>query len=282
MHPKNRHLNGYDLIRLTKVYPPLKKYIVTNQFAKESLDFKQAGVVKALNTALLKADYNISYWDFPISHLCPPIPGRADYLLYLNELLIQHGLDQSPIKILDIGTGATLIYPLLGCRLFNWQFKASDINPEALQNAQNIIAQNHLQNCIHLMRQNNRTQLLKGIILPDEKFSASICNPPFFDSPTQALKTRHRKQKNLKIKDTGFKGLAKELWTPGGELQFVKKYINESQNYKHQIKLFSSLISSQKNLAQLIRYIKRAKIFKYEVIKMTQGHKQSHILVWYF
>jgi 23S rRNA (adenine1618-N6)-methyltransferase len=60
-----------------------------------------------LNKAILKAFYKIEYWDIPLHYLCPPIPGRADYLHYTADLLAECNNGQIPrgkdIRILMLG-----------------------------------------------------------------------------------------------------------------------------------------------------------------------------------
>ncbi len=284
MHPDNKHQNAYDFKQLIKVHPPLKNYVLTIAYGRLSIDFSKSQAVKALNTALLKSTYGVQYWDIPAQNLCPPIPGRADYILYLNDLINKHQLTQKPVKILDIGTGANLIYPILGCKIFDWQFIATDIDPKSLDNAKKIIRKNNLEHCIKLKRQVNPKNILKGVIEKQEHFTASMCNPPFFDSLEAAQKANRRKNRHLKhpIRQRNFQGIANELWIEGGELSFIKKYMNESLQYSRQIKLFTTLVSNKKHLALLIRYLKRKKVNKYEVIPMQQGQKTMHILVWNF
>ena len=84
--------------------------------------------MKELNKGLLFSFDKISIWDFPDENLCPPIPGRLDYIHHLADLLSS----EEPIKILDIGTGATCIYPLLGVASFDWKFVATDIDLDSL------------------------------------------------------------------------------------------------------------------------------------------------------
>ena len=283
MHPENKHRNGYDFKALMSVNPELKQFVQTNKYGNLSIDFSNHKAVKVLNTALLQQYYDINFWDFSDTNLTPPVPGRADYLYYLKDLLNKHNVLQKPVKILDIGTGAGLIYPLLGCRLFHWQFTASDINKKSLQNAQKIIDKNNLSECIELRLQTQPENILKGIVKPEDQFSASMCNPPFFKSKEDALKATSRKNKNLGLatKNRNFSGVDQELWTQGGEVAFVKKYIDESRVFSKQISLFTSLVSNHKNIPQLIRHLKRQKIKHYEVVTFGQGQKQMNILVWY-
>lgn len=118
MHPRNRHLNGYDFSYLVKQLPELAKWLVINKAGDTSIDFSDAKAVKMLNQALLKSYYNVDFWDIPEGYLCPPIPGRVDYIHYLADLLADDNNGVIPtgkqIKVLDIGTGANLVYPLTG------------------------------------------------------------------------------------------------------------------------------------------------------------------------
>src|SRR5210317_1788860 len=93
--------------------------------------------------------YKLSVWDFPDENLCPPIPGRLDYIHHLADLLS----NEKKIKILDIGTGATCIYPLLGVSEYNWDYVATDIDLDSLDTAQDIIDDNSLHHKIELRQQ---------------------------------------------------------------------------------------------------------------------------------
>ena len=127
MNTNNPHINNYDLQRLAKLTPKLKDYIFVNQYKVETIDFANPEAVKTLNKALIKSYYDIDYWEFSNSHLCPPIPSRVDYLHEINDVLKINNLNDKA-TVLDIGTGATLIYPLLGQKAFGWNkcaFEAS-------------------------------------------------------------------------------------------------------------------------------------------------------------
>jgi len=113
LHPNNKHNSVYNFSELTAVYPLLNEFVFINKYKTETIDFANSEAVKAINTALLFKYYNITFWDFPDDNLCPPIPGRVDYIHYLNDLLKSSGIKKN-ISILDIGTGASCIYPLLG------------------------------------------------------------------------------------------------------------------------------------------------------------------------
>jgi 23S rRNA (adenine1618-N6)-methyltransferase len=114
LHPRNRFRSGYDFPALVERHSPLAAFVRPNPHGEASVDYANPAAVKALNQALLKQAYGIETWDVPPGYLCPPIPGRSDYLHHLADLL--RGSDSSPtpsgrsIAVLDIGVGASCIF----------------------------------------------------------------------------------------------------------------------------------------------------------------------------
>jgi len=135
MHKNNIHKSGYNFENLCKAYPQLKEFVFENNFQTQTIDFANPEAVKQLNTALLFTHYNIKFWEFPDENLCPPIPGRVEYIHILNNLLKSSGINNN-VSVLDIGTGASCIYPLLGHQVYNWNFVATDIDSNSLKQAQ--------------------------------------------------------------------------------------------------------------------------------------------------
>ena len=87
MHPNNLHREGYNFDALVKNHAPLKAHLFQNNFGNISIDFASSEAVMALNKALLIHHYNITDWNLPAGYLCPPIPGRADYVHHLADLV---------------------------------------------------------------------------------------------------------------------------------------------------------------------------------------------------
>ncbi len=153
LHPRNRHRAPYDFKELIKSCPDLKKFVAKNSYGNESIDFKDPIAVKTLNKAIIKLFYNIT-WDIPEHFLCPPIPGRADYIHYIADLLALKNRGITPkgnkISVIDIGVGANCIYPLIGHREYGWNFIGTDIEPLAIAIAKAIVAQNNLTEAIEI------------------------------------------------------------------------------------------------------------------------------------
>ncbi|MEG0918229.1 MAG: 23S rRNA (adenine(1618)-N(6))-methyltransferase RlmF [Myroides sp.] len=285
LHPRSFHNKPYNFQELTLKVPELKQFIVKNREGADTVQFADPKAVYLLNKALLLHFYNLNFWDIPNQNLVPPIPGRADYIHYLSDLLKVDNPDK--ITVLDIGTGASLVYPLIGSSVYNWNFVATDIEQKSMEIAQEIINKNiHLSSKITLRLQSDKKQILSGIIIKDDYFDAVMCNPPFFKSKKEAEAQTIRKLKGLDKRKTpklinNFSGESNELWCNGGELSFVLNYIKESVLFKNQVGWFTSLISNEDNLKPLqIELKKSAKEIK--VIDMAQGNKKSRILAWRF
>ncbi len=291
LHPRNLHRNSYDFEKLISCVPELKHYVFSNAFGNSSINFSIPKAVKLLNKALLQHFYNVKEWDIPDGNLCPPIPGRADYIHYIADLLAENSTEipkGSSVKGLDIGTGANLVYPLIAHQSYGWEMLGTDINVSSLENAQNILDRNpDFSSNIHLTFQPDSDSVFKNVLNSDEKFTFSMCNPPFHDSEESVLKGNLRKTKNLKKTkvqkvNLNFSGQQSELWCEGGELSFISKMIEESTLYSSQILWFTCLVSKKENLYRLTSLLKKIKAVEVKTVNMAQGQKVSRILVWSF
>lgn len=285
MHKNNLHNNSYDFDKLTQTCEALKPFVFENAYKNQTIDFANPQAVKILNKALLMTHYDISFWEFPDENLCPPIPGRADYIHHLADLLKRNQLDTN-VNILDIGTGATCIYPLLGNALYNWTFVGTDIDLKSLQTAQTIVDKNDLNNRIELRLQEEAICILKGIIKPSDRFTASMCNPPFFKSEAHAIEATKIKLKGLgKQNDKvvkNFSGTSKELSYKGGEKAFVHNYLYESSHYKKQCFWFTSLVSNVSHVKSMKASLEKLGATEIQVLDMIHGNKISRVIAWTF
>jgi 23S rRNA (adenine1618-N6)-methyltransferase len=279
LHPKNNFKNGYNFDELIIKNPELKQFVAKNEFGTVTIDFSNPEAVRELNKALICSLDKISNWNFPRENLCPPIPGRLDYIHYLADLLSLKG----EAKILDIGTGATCIYPLLGASVFDWSFVATDIDLDSLDVAQDIIDDNNLTEKIELRQQFKEENILKGIIVDGDSFTAVMCNPPFYKSAEEAQGANGRKSKNLGNNAIrNFAGNNNELWYIGGEKAFLHNYLYESSLYKTSSKWFTSLVSKKENVKSLEKSSKKLGALEFKVIPMHQGNKITRIVAWRF
>lgn len=283
LHPNNIHISNYDFEKLCEVSDDLASFTFINSFGTQTIDFANPKAVKSLNTALLKKYYNINSWDFSDENLCPPIPGRVDYIHHLNDLLIKSEIKE-PISILDIGTGATCIYPLLGQSIHQWNFVATDIDELSLANSKKIIDENNLTSKIELYFQKDKSTILDESLFKETPFSASMCNPPFYGSQYEAVEANARKLKGLGIDTTArnFGGNQNELWYKGGEKAFLHNYLYQSSLFKNNCYWYTSLVSKKENVQSMIDSLNKLGATETAVIPMHQGNKITRIVAWTF
>ena len=284
MHPKNIHNAPYDFKQLIKSHASLAPFVQTNEYGTSTIDFSDSQAVLQLNKALLKYHYTVVDWSIPEGYLCPPIPGRVDYLHHINDLLAFTDANQE-IKGLDIGVGANCIYPILASQLFNWKMVGADIDKTAIAAAiKNVEVSKHLKNHIEIRLQKSNADLFIGIIKEGEYFDFTMCNPPFHASEKDATVGTLRKLKNLK-NDSNFKlnfgGQANELWCNGGEALFIKRMIKQSMEFKTQVGWFTTLVSKSDHLKMIYKQLQKAGA-TFKTIIMEQGHKKSRFVAWRF
>lgn len=287
LHPRNQHSKGYDFSHLVADTPELDAFIISNPTGQATIDFRNVLAVRMLNRALLKSYYNIGYWDIPAGYLCPPIPGRADYIHYLADLLAGSKSQDIPrgrhIKALDIGTGASLVYPIIGQSEYGWHFTGTDIDSTALKSAQQICVLNKLN--IALRQQGSPENIFRGVIRPNDAFHVTMCNPPFHASKKKATMGTQRKWANLgkgRSTQLNFGGQNAELWCPGGEIKFIARMVEQSVEFADQCLWFTSLVSKKDNLQPLHRILGKANATDYTVVEMAQGQKTSRFIAWTF
>lgn len=296
LHPRNPHRFRYDFEQLILSCPELENFVIINehhtQDSDKTIDFSDPEAVKALNKALLILHYGIQNWDIPKNYLCPPIPGRADYIHYIADLLAScnNGIVPEDVNVqgLDIGIGANCIYPIIGNYAYGWSFVGTDIDENAIQNCKKIIQNNpKLIDAISLQQQTESRFIFKNIITPEDKFAFTICNPPFHASANEANKATTRKVNNLqniRTKDPilNFGGHNAELWCDGGEIGFITQMIYESAKYPMQVLWFTTLVSKKENLSNIYKTLNKVSAATIKTIDMAQGQKTSRIVAWSF
>lgn len=290
LHNRNKHQGQYDFNLLIENYQPLKKFVSPNPYGTSTINFFNPQAVKALNKALLITYYSINYWDIPKGYLCPPIPGRADYIHYIADLIANGSKEKEgkQYRCLDIGVGANCIYPIIGLREYGWTFVGSDIDPASIENARKIVTCNPvLAHKIDLRLQRDSRKIFDGIISADDYFDVTLCNPPFHSSKEEAEEGTLRKLSSLKREKItkaklNFGGTSNELWCEGGEVRFLLNMISESRTYAQNCKWFTSLVSKKETLERLYPKLKAVSVAEYKVIPMYQGTKTSRILAWRF
>jgi 23S rRNA (adenine1618-N6)-methyltransferase len=287
---------------LVQTFPLLKQHVISHDNRAKTINFADPAAVKALNAALLAHYYNISLWDIPAGYLCPPVPGRADYIHHLADLLAESNKGEIPrgrgIRGLDIGVGANAIYPIIGSQSYGWSFVGTEIEPVSAASATFIAQANpKLKNLLKVRKQSNPIDIFDGVIGPQDKFAFTMCNPPFHASAEDARQGSERKVKNLSrhkskrnastavnkvTSGLNFGGHHNELYCEGGEYAFIARMIEQSQAYGAQVGWFTSLVSKKENLHGLYQKLNLCKAKEVKTVNMAQGQKVTRFVAWRF
>ncbi|MFA0055967.1 23S rRNA (adenine(1618)-N(6))-methyltransferase RlmF [Vibrio echinoideorum] len=310
LHPRNQHTGRYDFDLLVAALPELKEHLIKNPVGEDTVNFSDPLAVKLLNKALLAHHYGVKHWDIPAGYLCPPIPGRADYIHRVADILNSDGqgepYNHASVKALDIGVGANCIYPIIGATEYKWRCTGTDVDPVSVK-AANFIAESNanLKGKIRSRLQADSESIFKGVIKDNERYDVTICNPPFHGSQEEAEQGSQRKLDNLaanRAKKAGksfkpeskkpsakqdkptlnFGGQKTELWCPGGEAAFILKMAKESHLFATQVLWFTTLISKKDNVDMIRSELGKLRAKQVKVVEMSQGQKVSRFVAWTF
>ncbi|KAJ8101148.1 hypothetical protein POJ06DRAFT_250603 [Lipomyces tetrasporus] len=280
MHVRNPYAhNPPDFRALAESYSKLAKFLHDDM----TVDFTDPEAVCALTEALLHKDFDIDVELLP-DRLCPRVANRLNYILWLQDLLDSDSFDSNdtnsskPIWGLDIGTGTSCIYPLLGCRLRrNWHFIATDVDDVAVSTAAKLVSRNNLMEQISVFKADPGNSLFGPHACGDSHTSQhlhfTMCNPPFYSSSadynaSQALKVTPARS---------FTSAApEEMITPGGEVAFVTRMINESiEMLRNDVNTgstwYTSMLGKLDSLKDVVNSLRKRGISNYAVAEFIQG-----------
>lgn len=287
MHARNRYRRPYDLTALARRVPALAPFVHAAPAGHPTVDFHDPAAVRALNRALLVADYGLQRWDLPADNLCPAVPGRLDYVHVVADLLadLPPAFRAAPTRGLDIGTGASLIYPVLGVREYGWRFVATELDPASARAARAIAEFNDvLRGRVEVRSPASPRDILTAVVRPGERFAFSMCNPPFFTSEAGAQRAAANKWRKLGRADAtrglNFGGRATELWTEGGEPAFLRRYIAQSAALADRVGWFTTLVSQRGYLDVADRAFRKVRPRRREVVPLVTGSKKRRVLAW--
>lgn len=292
LHLRNFHNDRYDFNALIKTNPDLQEFVKPNKYGDLSIDFANSQAVISLNKALLAHFYGIKNYTIPNGYLCPPIPGRADYVHHIADLLASCNNGVIPkgkaVIGLDVGIGANGIYSIIGSSVYDWNFVGSDIEIESIKSVENIVNSNEiLKEKIECKLQTNPENIFTGIIKADEFYDFTLCNPPFHKSLKDAMDGNKRKVQNLTKQKTiknalNFGGKNNELWCKGGEIAFITNMIKESFEFKNNVLWFTTLVSKKENLPLIYKKLEDIKAKEIKTINMSCGQKITRVVAWSF
>ncbi|CCA72870.1 hypothetical protein PIIN_06806 [Serendipita indica DSM 11827] len=281
MHPRNPYKEPPDFLELAQAYPELKPFVYISKKGNPSINFKDADGLRLLTLSLLHRDFGLDL-ELSTDRLCPAIPNRLNYILWIQDILANSSRPDETVRGIDIGTGASVIYPLLACKLSpSWVFVATDIDTRSLMVAESNVARNGLQNRIIVKQSLPDGPIISDVLL-DPSFPAYdfvMCNPPFYGSREEVDQATEDKEFDPSAACTGADF---EMITPGGEGVFVTRIVNESVDVGKRCRWFTSLLGKHTSVAAVVAAIKGLKIDNYGITEFIQGNTRRWGVVWSF
>ncbi|EUC64099.1 S-adenosyl-L-methionine-dependent methyltransferase, putative [Rhizoctonia solani AG-3 Rhs1AP] len=216
----------------------------------------------------------------------PPLKPLLNYVLWISELVKVLNLEE-PIIGLDIGTGSTAIYPLLACSIHKtWGFIAADIDSRSLAAAQANIEQNPgVKDRIRLYTTTQEAPILSPLLpenlaqLGIHHVAFSMCNPPFYSDVDEVNRSAENKEYDPHAVCTG---ALVEMITPGGEVAFVQRMIDESMSLGEICRWYTSLLGKMSSVTSLVNSIKEKGIDNYAITELVQGTTRRWVVAWSF
>ncbi|KAL9713829.1 hypothetical protein Ac2012v2_003440 [Leucoagaricus gongylophorus] len=197
----------------------------------------------------------------------------------------QHFLSQEDTRTIhgiDIGTGASAIYPLLACKMEpSWNFIATEIDDESLKYAEHNIETNKLGDRIKLMRASPDGPIL--FPLEDHSgppFDFIMCNPPFYTSRAEIAHLAEFKELPPSSVCTGSEN--EIIYPPGGEVAFISQMIRESERYKEKCRWFTSMIGIVSTMFEIVTMLREYPVRTYAMTEFVQGQTRRWGIAWSF
>ncbi|PTB67620.1 hypothetical protein BBK36DRAFT_1115822 [Trichoderma citrinoviride] len=200
------------------------------------------------------------------------VANRHNYILWLKDLLDTTSYDEPGGKAvgLDIGTGASCIYPLLGCVQRPWSFIATDIDDKSLEWARKNIKLNGLESRIQVIGRKLDDALIPLDDIKLDSLDFTMTNPPFYESEEAMVKSAEEKSRPPFTACTGAKV---EMVTPGGEVGFVDRIFQESLVLRERVRWYTAMVGFLSSLTRIVDRLREHKIDNYALTEFQQGNK---------
>nr|XP_058902710.1 RNA N6-adenosine-methyltransferase METTL16 isoform X3 [Kogia breviceps] len=292
MHARNRYKDKPpDFAYLASKYPDFQQHVQINLNGRVSLNFKDPEAVRALTCTLLREDFGLSI-DIPLERLIPTVPLRLNYIHWVEDLIGHQDSDKSTLRRgIDIGTGASCIYPLLGTTLNGWYFLATEVDDMCFNYAKKNVEQNNLSDLIKVVKVPQKTLLMDALKEESEIiYDFCMCNPPFFANQLEAKGVNSRNPRRPPPSSVNTGGIT-EIMAEGGELEFVKRIIHDSLQLQKRLRWYSCMLGKKCSLAPLKEELRiqgeESPQLCREVPKVTytefcQGRTMRWALAWSF
>lgn len=172
---------------------------------------------------------------------------------------------------------------------------AIESNVDSIEYARANVTANQLQNRIEIFENSSKEHLFDSLIQNSDKWQNidfTMCNPPFFheelesDSESDELKEPDMDEiphaDKQKPPNNAKTGIACELLTTGGEVEFVKKIIQQSKHIHERIRIFTTMLGHKASLNPILQELKMLGITNFCTSEFCQGWTKRWGVAWTF
>ncbi|VDB95430.1 unnamed protein product [Peniophora sp. CBMAI 1063] len=279
MHPRNPYNVPPDFHELAQAYPPLQRHLLQTA-SGVTIDFHDELAQRTLTKALLHRDFNLDL-TVPGDRLCPPVPNRLNYILWLQDIIqaTSHPEDD-PIIGIDIGTGASAIYPALFCRVVpDSAFVATELDERSFLSSQENVTRNCLSQRVQIFRATADGPILFPLVSTEIRFTFTMCNPPFYSSAEDIAQSAESKAFPPSAVCTGSEV---EMITDGGEVAFVCKMVRESLVHRERCQWYTSMLGKLSSVTDVVKLLREHDIDNYGITEFVQGQTRRWAIGWSF
>ncbi|KAF3918591.1 hypothetical protein AA313_de0201915 [Arthrobotrys entomopaga] len=236
---------------------------------KDNFDSKLMYIFARLNYILWLSDLLVDTHTH-IQSAGPPKVTGVDMYIYIPKNKLQCEKVSNLHSSTCSGTGASAIYPLLGCAQFpHWNFIATEIDPASLLHASKNIQQNSLETRITLVDVSHAEYIFpKEVTESAESIDFTMCNPPFYSSVNDMMSSAKLKSVPPLSACTGS---TTEMVTEGGEVAFVGRIIDESLKLREKVRWYTSMLGKLTSVEKVVDKLKENEISNYVVGEFVQG-----------
>ncbi|XP_066940951.1 uncharacterized protein [Macrobrachium rosenbergii] len=321
MHPRNPYRTPPSFKKLAQNYVGFRAHCTYELDGKVRLNFKDPLALRELTTCLLDQDFGLKV-NIPEGRLVPTLPLRFNYLLWIEDLLNLSGCRniQKDLTIgLDVGCGATCIYPLLAAKQNGWYMLATEADKINYDCSVSNVNANNLESHI-VIQKVEQDVILKGVLESEETVndimmfrnhqnsieSGSVagmqtelsnvshrnagdgylldfmmCNPPFFGS-LEETDSMNKSRKDRGEPRSVATGAVQETVTEGGEVSFICQMIDESFLFREKVRIFSSMIGTKAHVKEVKDKLKSVSPAHIAAVEFCQGRTMRWGVAWTF
>lgn len=282
MHRRNIFRKEPDFKKLACDYQELKKFMTIGSKNKLKFDFKNPEALRALTCALLHR-YFQKRITLPPDRMIPAVPQRLNYICWIEDLVKLIEAQTSDLNVIgiDIGTGASCIFPILSChRNPTWSFIGVEADAKSFSVALENVQKNFMDERIRMIKISTEDTLNDILCLSTYPVTFIMCNPPFFEEEygvTLELNSgRPKSSANTSDKV--------ESVTSGGEIAFVGHMLEQSRHLKEEVTIYTSMLGRKQSLTHFKQTLSSLNEdnLSWTWAELCQGKTIRYAIAWSF